>query len=412
MRRLKVLISAYSCEPGKGSESGIGWNIVRQMAVYHDIWVITRTQNKRLIEPEISKNPVAGLNFVYHDFPGVPSFWDGENILAQLHYPIWQLSLLHAAKKLHSRINFDIAHHVTWGRYWTPSLVSLLGIPFIWGPIGGGESTPESFLHELKAKGRLLEFLRNTARILGEADPFVRATAMHCSTAFATTPETAARLNKLHVRKIILKGHAALSREQVLKLASMPNPPHGPVNFISMGRLLHWKGFHLALKAFALAGIEGSLYRIVGDGREKPGLEALARKLGIEKQVVFTGHVPRSEALDMLKSSHVLLHPSYHDSGGWVCIEAMAAKRPVVCLDLGGPATLTDANNGIKIPAGNPDQTVKEIADAIRKFADNPQLAALMGKLASESVLDHFLWEHIAAAMAEVYKEVSKPDVF
>jgi glycosyltransferase involved in cell wall biosynthesis len=338
--------------------------------------------------------------------PFVPKSWDGENILAQLHYPLWQLSLYFAAKKLHRRINFDIAHHVTWGRYWSPSLLSMLRIPFVWGPIGGGESTPNQFISGLTVRGAFLEYCRNIVRKFGECDPFVRATARRCATALATTPETAARLTRLHTRRVILKGHAALDRAQAEQLASISAPPEGPLCFISMGRLLHWKGFHLSLKAFAEASIDNARYTLVGDGAQRKTLESLARRLGISDRVTFTGQLPRHQALAMLESSHVLLHPSFHDSGGWVCIEAMAAGRPVICLDLGGPATLVNPKTGLKIPALTPMQAISDMAKAMRQFAINRQLAAAMGTAARESVFKSFLWEHIAGAVEQVYREL------
>lgn len=225
MQRLKVLLSAYSCEPGKGSESGIGWNVACGMARHHDVWVLTRAQNRRLVEPALAANPVKGLTIVYHDFIGVPGGWDGEDSLASIHYPLWQLSLYAAARRLHRSIGFDIAQHVTWGRHWSPSLLSLLGIPFIWGPLGGGESTPPPFLEGLGARGRIAERCRDAARWVGERDPFVRVTARRCALALATTPETAQRLRALRVRQIRLLGHAALSQSQINSLASVTEAP-------------------------------------------------------------------------------------------------------------------------------------------------------------------------------------------
>jgi len=64
------------------------------------------------------------------------------------------------------------------------------------------------------------------------------------------------------------------------------------------------------------------------------------------------------QTLERLAECDVLAHPSLHDSGGWTCLEAMAAARPVVCLDLGGPGTQVTAATGIKLPAHNPDQVI------------------------------------------------------
>ena len=53
MARLRVLISAYACEPGKGSEPEVGWQWALQMARFHDVTVLTRTNNREAIEKEL-----------------------------------------------------------------------------------------------------------------------------------------------------------------------------------------------------------------------------------------------------------------------------------------------------------------------------------------------------------------------
>jgi hypothetical protein len=69
---MKVLISAYSCEPGKGSERGVGWNVVREVSKYHEVWVLTRPdESKEAIEAELARNPFPNLHFVYFTLP----FW-------------------------------------------------------------------------------------------------------------------------------------------------------------------------------------------------------------------------------------------------------------------------------------------------------------------------------------------------
>ena len=404
MKRLKVLMSAYSCEPGKGSESGIGWNIACGMAKRHDVWVLTRSQNRRRIEPELSKQPVAGLTIVYFDVPGMPRQWDGEDSLAQIHYPLWQLCLYGAARRLHRQIGFDIAQHITWGRYWGPSLLSLLDIPFVWGPVGGGESAPRAFIKGIGMRARLSEYCRDIVRWLGEHDPFVRVTARRCAVALATTPETGRRLEALRVRSVKILGHAALDHASIESLAAMEPAPL-PVTFLSMGRLLYWKGFHLALQAFAEAGIPDARYILVGDGPYRHSLESLTHSLGVSDRVTFFGQLPRTAALEKLKLSHVLVHPSLHDSGGWVCIEAMAAGRPVLCLDQGGPATFVDEECGVKIAAVNPRQVISELAGHMRRFSEKPDRAFTMGAAARAAVVRSYSWEHKIDAIERLYEQ-------
>ena len=116
-QRLKVLLSAYACEPGKGSEPGVGWNVAINLAIHHDVWVLTRANNRSVIEQTMSEQPVAGLNFFYHDLPKWFSWWKekrrGTNILL-----IWQLSLLCFVRRIIQTQPIDIVHHLTFGRYW------------------------------------------------------------------------------------------------------------------------------------------------------------------------------------------------------------------------------------------------------------------------------------------------------
>jgi glycosyltransferase involved in cell wall biosynthesis len=183
--------------------------------------------------------------------------------------------------------------------------------------------------------------------------------------------------------------------------------PDEPVRFVSLGNLLHWKGFHLGLKAFAVAELPGAEYWMVGDGPERPRLQRLARKLGIAPRVRFLGRVPRPDALRALGLSHVVVHPSLHDSGAWVCIEAMAAGKPVVCLDLGGPGAHITPETGFKVRADTPKQVVNDMASAMVKLAAHPTLRAQMGRAGSELVASAYAREQRGALLAEIYREIA-----
>ena len=161
----------------------------------------------------------------------------------------------------------------------------------------------------------------------------------------------------------------------------------------SAGRLLHWKGFHLALRA--IAQIRDSIpmeYSIFGNGPERKRLERLAQELRISDRVHFHDSIPREELLEKMSSFDAMLHPSLHDSGGFACLEAMAAGCPVICLDLGGPALQVTAETGFKIPAVSPEQTIRELADAIAQLAADPELRARLGRTARARV-KVFAWE-------------------
>jgi hypothetical protein len=151
---MKVLLSAFACEPNLGSEEGVGWNTVIQSAKHHESWVFTRTFCRSYIEAELERNPVPNLHFVYFDPFGWSEDWKGRQGLLQLHYYLWQIWAYFIARKLDREIGFDVVHHVTYVKHWSPSFLALLPHPFIWGPVGGAEAAPKPFWQDFSRRAK------------------------------------------------------------------------------------------------------------------------------------------------------------------------------------------------------------------------------------------------------------------
>jgi glycosyltransferase involved in cell wall biosynthesis len=406
---MKVLLSAYSCEPGQGSEPGVGWNLVREIAKYHQVWVLTRPdESKDIIESELVRHPIPNLKFVYFTLP----FWQdsrrwGQAGGMQLHYYLWQIQAYFVARSLHQEIGFDVAHHVTFVKYSTPSFLSLLHIPFIWGPVGGGESAPAPFWQDFSWRNRVYEWLRILARGSGELDPLTRLTAQHSAIVYATTQDTAKRVRSLGAANIQIMSESGLFQHEIERLSQLSPPTQSPIRFISIARLLHWKGLHLGLRAFAQAQLDDAEYWFLGKGPELKSLQSLALDLGIAHQVKFLGHLPRCEVLSKLEQSSVLVHPSLHDSGGWVCLEAMAAGRPVICLDLGGPAEQVTPQTGFLALAHTPEQSIRDMSKAMVQMAKDVNLRIEMGQAGQKRVRELFSWEGKGKLFAQVYQELT-----
>ena len=406
---MKVLISAYSCEPGRGSERGVGWNVAREVAKHHEVWVLTRPdESKDAIEAELAANPIPNLHFVYFTLP----FWQdsmylGQSGAMQIHYYLWQIQAYFVAQRLHKEIGFDLSHHVTFVKYSAPSLLSLLPVPFVWGPVGGGESAPPKFWKDFSLRARFYEWVRDFVRNVGQRDPLVGLTIRNSSVVRATTDDTAKRLYRMGATDVQIVPEVGLLDEEIEVLNQAPLPSSQPVRFISMGRLLHWKGFHLGIRAFAEAKLPDAEFWLVGDGPELDSLKRLAEECGVANQVKFWGRLPREETLERLGESHALVHPSLHDSGGWVCIEAMASGRPVICLDLGGPAIQVTEHTGFKVAAQDPDQSVRDMAVAMKTLAANPELRVQMGAAGRQLVDESFSWTAVGKQLNQLYQGTS-----
>jgi glycosyltransferase involved in cell wall biosynthesis len=403
LRRLKILMSAYACEPGKGSEPGVGWNLAKAVAAQHDVWVLTRANNRGAIEAELRERRVPGLRFVYYDLPRWAAWWKRGGRGVQLYYYLWQLGAIAVARAVHRTVGFDVAHHVTFVKYWAPAAAAFVGVPFVWGPVGGGESMPRQFLTALTPAGRRYEALRSVARWMGERDLWVRATTRRAALAFATTPESAERMRRVGARRVEMLSAVALTNDERSCLATLARSKGPEVLFFSAGRLIDWKGYHLSLEAFAAADLPDARYVVAGDGPARDHLEALADRFGLRDRVKFLGAVPRAKVLEWLGRVSVFVHPSLHDSGGWATIEAMAAGVPVICLNLGGPGKQVTEDVGRRLHASSVDATTGALAEAMRELGMDAKLRAELGAGARKRVVEVYTWDTKVAVLSKAY---------
>lgn len=393
MNRLKVLIVAYACEPGRGSEPGVGWSFVNEVAKSHDVWVLTRANNRSQIEAAKTSG-CGGPEFIYYDLPRWARWWKRGPRGVQLYYYLWQITARAVVRRWHSTVRFDLVHHLTFGKHWSPTAASQLALPFVWGPLGGGESAPLRRWTKMGPRGAILEALRAAARWLGERDPLVREAARRCTIALAKTEETAKRTKGMGAREARIMSEVAFAPDELARLRGLRAPQRSDrTRFAMVGRLVPLKGFHLTLEAFGKLNRDDLELWVIGDGPERRRLERLAVRYSVENQTTFHGAKSRDDALRLLGRCDALLHPTLHDSGGWVCLEAMSMELPVVCLELGGPATQVTAETGILVkPTGKHDDLIGRLAEAISWFADHPIDRAAMGQRGRAHVHQMFSW--------------------
>ncbi|MEL6615872.1 MAG: glycosyltransferase family 4 protein, partial [Bacteroidota bacterium] len=421
--REHVLVVAFACSPGRGSEPGQGWQLASRLAAHHDVTVLTYSGFRDKIESELRQKPIPGFRVVYHRLPGEhTTHWrDGVDrppgAREQLHYYAWQVSARRLVRRLHREDPFTLAHHVSFMRYWSPSAAAAADVPFLWGPVGGGESAPEAFYAAFSPEGRRSARLRDRVRRIAHHDPFVRGTAYAADLALATTEQSAAAMRAVGALDVrVARASVALADDEIARLAAIPPPEASgdggsAVRFAVVGRLLHWKGYDLAFRAFAQASGEMPMawLDVIGDGPEREHLEALVRSLGIADRVVFHGHVPRDRCLGLIGEADVMVHPSLHDSGGYATLEAMAAGRPVVCLALGGPGLQVDAEVGVAVEAHSPEQVVDDLAHAFSRLAADPGLRRAMGARGRARVADRYRWSALVDDILGHYRALAAP---
>lgn len=407
-KRLRILLSCYSCGPDRGSEPGVGWNAALAIAEFHEVHVITTSEFQKAIEAKTQAGDLPeGVVFHFFEIPLGRSVWRHHSGMAiRLHYVLWQRLARLFVRGLHRRFHFDSAQHITFVRYCAESCVEALGLPYILGPVGGAETTPKCLSGTHTCGGGLIERMRGAGRWLGEHSPRVLRTIRKAGYVLAVTPQTYDRCVALGADTERTQVYPAIgiSEQEFERLAKTPSPV-GPVCFFGFGRLINWKRYDLAIRAFAQAAVPGARLLFIGGGPEEKSLMALAKGLGVEEQVEVSGFLPREQALMQLARGHALVHPSVHDSGGCVCLEAMAAGRPVICLDWAGPGLLVTDETGVKIPVGDVESVVQGLADAMRRFSDESLLRA-KGDAAKHHVRESYLWSAKARYYAGLHRQI------
>lgn len=405
---MKVLISAYACEPERGSEPGVGWNFVKEMSKLHELWVITRSINSRKIATFLHGHELPNVHWIYFDLPSWIPFFRRPDRLEFIYYFFWQLAIYPTAIKLHQKIEFNLVHHITFVTYWMPTLLFMIPVPFIWGPVGGGEMIPQSLMSSLPLYGRISEYFRLLIHRFFELNPLLRLTAKKSDIILATSPETKRRIEILSKKKCIVWSQVGIPDREFEWLSKTPFKDVGPFTIFSAGELKHFKAYHLALKAFSifLKNKPEAQYWIFGEGPAKESLQAMCRTLNIEHHVKFVGLVVREDFLKSLVDCDIFLHPSMHESGGWVIAEAHSAGRPVICINSGGPGLQVSDTNGRKIFPLSSSYVIEQIADAMKSMSTNHEQRKRMYYQSIKEIKQNYLWSIKIHQFDRLYNEM------
>lgn len=398
---MKVLLSAFACAPARGSEPGVGWGLVREIAREHDVWVLTSSANRDAIGCTLAENPLPRARFLFLPPFSALARWAAIPGVHHLAYCLWQWHAFRTARRLHKEIGFDLVHHITYVNSWLPCFMGLVGPPFVWNA-GGREGTPFRFLSSLSLRGRLTEFARNiTLPILAALTLANSAAARRAACILSCSPIDLWPAG-IPVVQFPLGG---LSRAEFEFLRSLPPRRDSAFRVLSVGRFLPWKGFSLGLRAFASFHRRNpsSEYWIIGDGMDRKHLERLAAREGVSSFVRFFDWIPRRQLLPLLADADVLLHPSFHEQFGYVLLEAMAVGRPVVCLDSGGPSVLVQNDAGVKVPVTTPTQVIESIAASLEQLASDPGFRSALARRAQQHVETNWLWDRVGARLRSVY---------
>ncbi len=428
MSKLRVLTCAFVCGPSGNSQLGhgeavLGWNLVTQLARFHEVHVLTHPSNREGIEKALQGAPRPTLSFEYFDIPrwlGVLRKLQGG---FQFYTYLWQIQAYFVARRLHRKFRFDAFHHLTYANDWAASFVgALLPIPYLRGPCGGAQKTPRPFLSEYAWHNRFWERVRAGMGWVLRHDPFFILGQSRARKILVCNRESLEAIPKRFQQKATLFPVNGISPEDLTLIAGrngsrVSRDDQAPVSgatpqkefrVLSAAQLIALKGYGLAIRAFKPFADQHSDAKMVimGEGPDLPRLEKLVRSLQLSHQVLFPGWMARNALLDAMCSCDVFLFPSLRDGGGAVVVEAMAAGIPVICMDLAGPGMHVTEKCGIKIPARSPDETIELMAQALERLFQDKDLRVKMGQAGRVRAEQVYSWDHLGERLLMIYQEV------
>lgn len=408
--RLKVLISAYACSPYKGSEPGVGWGFVSALAQHHDLWVIVEEEKFRAdIERHLAESPELAQSVQFCFLRKQRNRW-----LRKIwppsyywYYRRWHEEAFVLAQALHKKVSFDVAHQLTMVGFREPGYLWKLGIPFVWGPVGGMGLFPWRFLPVVGAYGALYYLGYNLfnawqMRFLLRAK--LAATIANSGLISMNTENRIGMVNSYSLQSEVC---IPVGPPPMIAARVRERSVGEPLRVVWVGSHNPGKALNIGLRALSMVpkSINWELH-VLGAGPLTNGWKKCAAKLGIIDRCKFYGQVSRSAVLQTMSDSHLHLFTSLREGTPSVIVEASALGVPTICLNLSGMRDMViNGFNGIKIDATSPAFVIRKMAEAIEIIARDESLRRRLANLAFESIRD-LSWEKKAEAVDRIYQRV------
>lgn len=294
-----------------------------------------------------------------------------------------------------------------------PSMMFGLGVPVIIGPMNGNIGFPPAFRsYQGHAVSAVLGLGRLASRLLNRLIPGKLLSAALLVANDRTKNALPPQVHDRVIRVVENGVDFSLWGNQF----DTPKRATDVPNFVFLGRLVGWKAVELLLLAFRSAAAQAPMsLTIVGDGPERDRLEKTCRDWGMlthdapkDGEVQFTGWRSQTECAALLRRSSALVLTSLMECGGAVILEAMAANRPVIATDWGGPADYLDSSCGILVPPHDAASLAAGFTVAMVRLAQSPDLCEQMGQAGYRKAASLFDWEVKVDRVLDIYRDAIK----
>jgi glycosyltransferase involved in cell wall biosynthesis len=415
-RRLRVLLLAEMCNPNWPSAPLNGFSFAK--AFSHnpelDVTLVTQIRNRSALEnhPDLRN---ARIEFIDTEWIAKSMYklgmflrggqlaWTIDTASQWPAYVSFEYQIWRKFKRELRDGKYDLIHRIIPVSPVLPSVLpAKTNVPMIFGPTNGGLAYPKQF----RAMAHLEREWLTRFRKLYKSIPFTRTMFRKLSGLIVGSKSTGADISSIYTGPRFFMPENGIDPDRFELRHEWPKP-HGKFRFISIGRLVLFKCFHLLIEAFSRSEIlrECEL-SIIGDGPLRVRLESRVKQLGLSERIFFRGWLPHETVDQELRQSQCFVFPSVREFGGAVVLEAMASSLPTIVADYGGPAELVTEETGIRIPLAEEPLYIERIRESMERMYLHPDLCKTMGESGSRRIAKYYTWEAKTKQIINFYHQV------
>ena len=409
---LKVLINAYACSPGMGSEPGMAWNWVVNLAKFCELYIITEGEFREKIEAVVPTLEQGGnMHFYYNPVSDKirKMCWNQGDWRFYKYYRQWQWKTYLMAKDICETEKIDVLHQLNMIGFREPGYLWKLskenGVPFVWGPIGGLKQFPTAYLKGSGLKMQLFMRLKNFLNIW--------------QLKHEKRVDEALKTAKLLISSIS-DSYRALKKYKGLESMVIPETGCFLLDDISTDRFddeefhIMWVGkfdfrkqLPLALQAVALAKNPKLKLDVYGSGSvgQVEMAKRMGEELGISQQVIWHGNQKNDVIMEAMRKAQLFFFTSVNEDTSTVVLEAVSNRLPVVCFNACGMSAVIDDSVGRKIALSHPSQSAHDFARILNELESNRALLKHLSENCKQRQMD-LSWEVKARMVVEEYEKI------
>lgn len=406
---MKILINAYACSPGMGSEPGMAWNWVSNLARFCELHIITEGEFREKIETVVPTLEQGGnMHFYYNPVSEEirKMCWNQGDWRFYKYYREWQWKTYLLAKDICQKEHIDILHQLNMIGFREPGYLWQLskenGVPFVWGPVDAKDKFPVAYLDGAGLKTKLFMRLKNfLTGIQLRYSKRVLLAARQSSVIFSASSNSQRSFKKyMNIDSPLLNETGCYVQDHPI----VDKTDKETFDVLWVGKMDFRKQLALALQTVAKSENNKLRLHIMGGG-DAESYQSLAKSYGIADKCIWHGAVSHDEVQDIMQKSDIFLFTSVAEGTPHVVLEAISNNLPVVCFDTCGQGDAVNDKVGRKIPLSFPCQSVSDFAKLLNELEDNRSLLKQLSENCKERQQE-LSWEEKAKTMMEWYEKI------